>query len=317
TLTHRMESVKFLPPDGFDPNEPHSYGVFTQAAIALPETEAPERSRVYCMAITNDSVSGSTASSWSAAIDQAACGRMVADEDKTDDEDDGQRPRRLIIISAGNVPSEIDLTRSLSQDEYLIEDPAQAWNALTIGGCTDFVNVTDDGYEDWSPVVEAGSLSPHSRTSVNWPHPLSPIKPELVLEAGNRAVNPAQTEILTLGSISLLTTGSDIGGQPLVSFDATSAAAGQAARIAAQLAAEHPDYWPETIRGLMVHSAEWTAPMLRAFDETPAKRDRYRLVRRFGYGVPSFDRANASAQNHLPFISPTPIPPFPLHRTLT
>jgi hypothetical protein len=33
--------------------------------------------------------------------------------------------------------------------------------------------------------------------------------------------------------------------------------------------------------------------------DAPGKRARYELVRRFGYGVPSFERANASAQNHL------------------
>jgi Subtilase family len=37
TLVHRLESVKLLPPEGFDPNQPQSYGVLTQAAVALPE----------------------------------------------------------------------------------------------------------------------------------------------------------------------------------------------------------------------------------------------------------------------------------------
>jgi len=50
---------------------------------------------------------------------------------------------------------------------------------------------------------------------------------------------------------------------------------------------------------MMVRSAEWTAPMLKALGDTPSKRARYELVRRFGYGVPSLERANASAQNHL------------------
>src|SRR6202012_1845297 len=145
-------------------------------------------------------------------------------------------------------------TRLRSQDEYPIEDPAQAWNALTVGGYTDLIDIQDEGYTDWSPIADAGELSPHSRTSVTWPLGLSPFKPELVMEAGNRAVNPGQTEMLTMGSLSLLTTGSDME-QPLVPFDATSAAAAQVARMAAQLSAEHPDYWPETIRALMIHSA--------------------------------------------------------------
>jgi hypothetical protein len=94
-LTHRLESVKFLPPDGFDDSEPQSYGILTQAAVALPEIEAPERPRIYCMAVTNDNVSGATASGWSAALDQAAVGRMIADGDDDENEDvDRWKPSR-------------------------------------------------------------------------------------------------------------------------------------------------------------------------------------------------------------------------------
>ncbi|MEQ1867994.1 MAG: S8 family serine peptidase, partial [Micropepsaceae bacterium] len=88
-LKHRLESVKLLPPNGFDENDPSSYGVLTQAAIALPEITAPMRSRVYCMAVTNENVSGAIPSSWSAALDQAAAGSMIGDEDDA--------PRRLIV----------------------------------------------------------------------------------------------------------------------------------------------------------------------------------------------------------------------------
>lgn len=304
TLRHRLESVKILPPRGFDRSDPHSYGVLTQAAIALPEITAPERSRVFCLAVSNQEVSGSIPSTWSAAIDQAAAGTMTGDEDDA--------PKRLIFISMGNVPPEIDSARIGRQDAYPAEDPAQAWNAITVGGYTDLIDIQDDGYDGWSPVAAAGELSPHSRTSVTWPQGRSPFKPELVLEAGNRAVSPARTEVLTVGSLSLLTTGSDADRMPLVPFEATSAATAQAARMAIRLSAEHPKYWPETIRGLLVHSAEWTEPMLRAFDQSDGKRGNYGLVRRFGYGVPDFDRANASARNHLALISQRQIQPFRL-----
>ncbi len=304
-LAHRLKSVKLLPPADFEINEPKSYGVLTQAGIVMPEIEVPERKRVYCMAITNENVSGSNATTWSAAIDQAASGCMVGDEE------DAERPRRLIVVSAGNVPAEINYAARRPQDEYPIEDPAQAWNALTLGGVTDLIAVRDEGYKSWNPLVAAGELSPHSRTSVTWPQGIAPIKPELLMKAGNRAVNPGLTEILTVGSLSLLTTGHE-AELPLVSFDATSAAAAQAARMAARLTAEHPAYWPETIRALMIHSAEWTQPMLDAIDARPNKRDRYELVRRFGYGVPDFDRANASANNHLAMIAQTEIQPFRL-----
>src|SRR5439155_26312430 len=87
TLRHRLESVKVLPPAGFDANDPRSYGVLTQAAVARPEIQAPDRGRVFCMAVTNDNVSGATASSWSAAIDQAAVGRMLGDGEDADVEE--------------------------------------------------------------------------------------------------------------------------------------------------------------------------------------------------------------------------------------
>jgi Subtilase family len=302
-LLHRLESVKILPPFGFDPTEPQSYGILTQAGLVLPEIEAPERKRAYCLAVTNDNVSGATASSWSAAIDQAAAGCMVADEGED------ERPRRLIVISSGNVPAETTFALLEPQDNYPIEDPAQAWNALTVGGYTDLIAVRDDGYADWSPMVAAGEISPHSRTSVTWLQGVAPYKPELVFEAGNRAVNPGRTEVLTMGSLSLLTTGHD-ATLPLVPFEATSAAAAQGARMAARLMALNPGFWPETIRALMVHSAEWTQPMVAAIDATLNKRERYQLIRRFGYGVPDFDRANASAINHLAMIAQSKIRPF-------
>ena len=299
-LKHRLESVKFLPPQGFDPAQPQSYGVLTQAAIALPEISAPDRPRVYCMAITNEDVSGSRPSSWSASVDQAANGSMLGDDEDA--------PKRLIVVSGGNVPAHIDMRHIRPQDEYPIEDPAQAWNALTVGGYTDQNVIRETGYEDWSAMVTVGDLSPHSRTSVTWPS-TAPFKPEIVMEGGNRAVNLAGTEALTMGSLSLLSTGRDANA-PLVPFEATSAAAAQAARLAARLYADHPDYWPETIRGLIVHSAEWTDRMRALFGGRLGKRERAELVRRFGYGVPDYDRATASASNHLALFAQAELQPF-------
>ncbi len=145
-LTHRLESVKVLPPRGFDPTEPQSYGVVTQTAVALPEIAAPERARVFCMAVTNENVSGSIPSAWSAAVDQAAAGTMAGDEPDA--------PKRLIVLSAGNIPAEIDMRRVKSQDEFPIEDPSQAWNALTVGGYTDLIDIRDEGYRSWTPMAD-------------------------------------------------------------------------------------------------------------------------------------------------------------------
>lgn len=303
-LTHRLETIKLLPPHGFDPSDPRSYGAITQSAISLPEISNADRKRVFCMAVANENVSGAIPSTWSAAIDQAASGTMIGD--------DKSSPRRLFILATGNIPPEIQVSLLAPQDSYPAEDPSQAWNALTVGAYTDLTAISETGYDRWSSVAGVGELSPHSRTSVSWTQGRSPIKPELVFEGGNRALSPAKTEMLTLPSLSLLTTGKDVGSLPLVSFEATSAAAAQATRMATQLTAALPDYWPETVRALMVHSAEWTPAMKKDFAAHAGLRGRYQLVRRFGYGVPDLDRAEASARDHLALIAQAEIQPYRL-----
>ncbi|MEQ1520983.1 MAG: S8 family peptidase [Aestuariivirga sp.] len=306
-LSHRLESVKLLPPQGMDANNPNSYGAITQAAVAMPEITEPERSRVYCMAITNDEVSGAQPSTWSAAIDQAAAGTMIGDDDNA--------PKRLFVLSIGNTEPVLQMVQWVGQDAYPAEDPSQAWNALTVGGYTDLTTIADAGYEGWTTLSEVGELSPHSRTSVGWMPSRSPFKPELVLEAGNRAVSPAREDILSLDSLQMLSTGRDVDRLPLVPFDGSSAAAALAARMAARIAADHPEYWPEMIRALMIHSGEYTTPMRGAFEAQLNLRERYALVRRFGYGVPDFERASASARDHLAMVTQAEIQPFRLQGT--
>lgn len=300
TLTHRLESVKILPPTGFPSTEERFYGAVTQSAIVLPEIRRAERLRVYCMAVSNESVSGDQPSGWSAAIDQAASGSMTGDD---------QRNRRLIILSTGNAPNHIELRRVKSPDEYPVEDPGQAWNALTVGGYTDKAEIRDQGMEDYKPYSKPGNLSPHTRTSTEWSGK-TPFKPDIVMEAGNRAVSPSGRDVLDAESLAVLSTGFDTGQQPLVPFRATSAAAAAAARMAARLMAAHPEYWPETIRALIVHGAEWTEPMKAEFREADSMTERAALIRRYGYGVPTFERASASANNHLALVSQAEIQPF-------
>nr|WP_321361387.1 S8 family peptidase [uncultured Hyphomonas sp.] len=301
-LRHRIESVKVLPPDGFPENDPSSYGSITQSAASIAELNKPERSRVFCLAVTNENVSGARATTWSSAIDQLASGTMQGDDENA--------PRRLFIVSAGNIPAETDPSKIIPQDDCPIEDPAQSWNALTVGGYTNKTDIEENGYETWTPMADAGYLSPFSRTSVTWPLGRSPIKPDIVLEAGNRAINPTNTEALTLDSLGLLTTGEDEAQHPLRPFSATSAAAAQGGRLAAMLSAEHPDLWPETIRALLVHSAEWTPAMLSELNSVGGVMARYPMLRRFGHGVPSFERAAASAANHLALVAQNEIQPF-------
>jgi hypothetical protein len=52
--------------------------------------------------------------------------------------------------------------------------------------------------------------------------------------------------------------------------------------------------------------------MLDAFDGSEGKKENYQIVRRFGYGVPDYDRATASANNHLALFAQAEIQPFKL-----
>jgi Subtilase family len=91
---------------------------------------------------------------------------------------------------------------------------------------------------------------------------------------------------------------------------ATSPATAQATRMAAILMAENATYWPETIRALMVHSAEWTPRMQDRFKTNKGKKKALLLAREFGYGVPNLDRALHSARSDLAIISQATIQPF-------
>jgi Subtilase family len=306
-LRLRLESVKFLAPSGFSDADPRAYGIITQQAIQIPEQSAPETPRVFCMAVTNEDVSGERPTSWSSALDQACAGCMP------DDEGDSQR---LIVVSAGNIPDASNPDDISDPDEFPIEDPAQAWNALAIGGYTEKTElVLEDRLPGWTGVARAGDVSPYSRISTDWDHSLTPIKPELVFEAGNRAINETATEVVAgVDSLSLLTTSKEFVRQPLTTFWATSAATAQAAGMAASIMAEHPDFWPETVRALLVHSAEWTPAMLDRLRACNGKRERTALLRNFGYGVPRLDRALFSARNDLALVAQATIRPFKRER---
>ena len=123
-----------------------------------------------------------------------------------------------------------------------MEDPAQAWNTIAVGGYTDLVNIQEPHFRGYSPLVNAGDISPYTRTSTRWLQGKSPFKPDIVMEAGNRAVSPSRTDAYDADSLALLSTGPNTDVDPLVSFRATSAATAQAARLAARLVARFPDY---------------------------------------------------------------------------
>ncbi|XCB31017.1 S8 family serine peptidase [Arcanobacterium hippocoleae] len=96
----------------------------------------------------------------------------------------------------------------------------------------------------------------------------------------------------------------------LASANATSAAAAQASRLAALVMDKYPAYWPETIRGLLTHSAEWTDTMLQRLKKVNGKTDRKKLLREFGWGVPSENAVLNSGIGAVTLVSQDSFIPF-------
>ncbi len=300
---HRLEGVKFIDPNL--PHEPQNYGAVTVQGVLRPEVTAPNRKRVYVMAITAEGGVHGEPSAWAAAVDNCAFGAEEEDETK-----------RLIIISAGNVRNFLgSYLYPATNHDARIEDPAQAWNAVTIGAMTqlDRVLETDPESALLRPLAAAGALSPFSRTSIHWDKHW-PIKPEIVMEGGNVAATP-RGDTQQKDSLELLSTSATLGNRPLAPFNATSAASALAAHLAATIQATYPDLWPETIRGLLVHSARWTDQMLGGLDPHRAfsKLNRARfieLLRCFGFGMPDAGRACHSSQQEVTLLREVELIPY-------
>ena len=293
-LEHGLESVKILPPPGLPANPPELYGAITSDAVGQVEVAAPDRKRTFALSVTAlDARDRGQPSSWSAELDQIASGAL-----------DGQR--RLICVAAGNsAPTNRHLYFANPMTDE-VHDPGQSWNALTVGACTDKVRIDDPDYDGWQPVAPAGDLSPSSTTSVTW-KPKWPIKPDVVIEGGNVALEPGAPNTATVDSLSLLTTNWKPEEATFTYSGETSGATAQAARMAALVQVRYPTLWPETIRGLLVHSARWTRAMLARF---PSKPERSKLLRCYGYGVPSLDRACWSASDSLTLIAQNELQPY-------
>lgn len=130
------------------------------------------------------------------------------------------------------------------------------------------------------------------------------------MEGGNYARSPSG-RVDTCEDLALLTTSLDPTGRLLTWSSDTSAATAQAARLAAILMADYPDLWPETIRGLLVHSADWTDEMNRQMPGS-LEADRHKRLRCFGYGVPNLDRARYTVENRVSLVHQGTIQPYKL-----
>lgn len=302
-LTHWLESAKILPPPNLGANPKHLWGYYTAEGISRAEIQAPTRKRIICMAVTaTDDRKGGLPSSWSGKIDELASGY----DDDT---------RRLIIVSAGNVEGSSEwLNYPDANKTNEVHDPAQSWNALSVGAFTNKTLITDPTFRSYRPIADAGNLSPFSTTSLTWNSRQWPIKPEVLFEGGNVAKGPNDS-VFPADDLSLLSTYHDPQIAHFMAFNATSAASAQAAWMAARIQAEYPDAWPETIRALIVHTASWTEAQKRSFLLNETKASYAKLLRICGYGVPNLERALSCANNTLTLISQQELQPFDKHAT--
>jgi hypothetical protein len=310
TLRHRLESVKLLHDSKTQFHDPEVYGVVTAEAFAAPEAANPRR-RVFCFPITARGDGPGTPSLWSAALDALAVGTDIGRSD------DGlallgppsSKATRLVVVAAGNVSGTYEIDYRQKSDLSPICDPAQAWNVLTVGAATDLTAVPDHAdFAGWRPLAAAGDISPHSRTGVIAGGKSWPAKPDVCMEGGN---------VLTDGVdfhdrhplLSVLTTGHHDDDE-LVSMNATSAATAQVSRLAAMTMAMYPAYWPETVRALLVHHAEWTPTMREVIQNEAGKVKRLALLKRYGWGVPDEQAVLTSSRSAVTMVVQDEFVPF-------
>lgn len=300
-LEHRLESVKLLNSDGSNGSDPQLHGFLTTEATMRPVVSAPTRKRVFSMAITaKDNRDQGRPSAWSATLDRLAY-----------DADSQAYDPKLFIVSAGNIKDPnawMEYPDSNSTDG--IHDPAQAWNILTVGAMTKLTRITESDSQGYTAIAESGGISPFSTTSQTW-QPHWPLKPDVMFEGGNAAKDGLGAAWMT--SLSLLTTNFRTNERYFTTTNATSAASALCAKMAAQLMAKYPDLWPESIRGLIVHSAEWTDAMKRMFlpqKGAPKKAQITQMIRHCGFGEPNLERAIWSTENSLTMICEEHLIPY-------
>jgi hypothetical protein len=300
-VDHKLESVKVLGRSGDNKDKP--LGKVTSDAVAIAEIANPNRVRTFSMSLSaNTGTDRGRSSSWSSTLDSLAADYLG----------EGENPR-LFTICSGNIAN--SLTKLMNYPVYNqsqdIHDPAQAWNVITIGAYTKKNTISES--TDYQPLAKAGGLSPYSTTSLVWDSKNAPIKPEVVFEGGNVGID--QYGCAGMQDLDLLTTNHDFSTRHFQAINATSAATALAARFTVQVKTAYPNLWPESIRALTVHSADWTDEMYKLIsakrtDQNIKKGEMSNLTRMVGFGVPNIEKAIKSANNSLSLVIQDELQPF-------
>jgi len=284
---HWLQSSRLLIAPGYGTSSDENYEkwpVLTERAVrSAEEADARVRNRAFVLAITrtmqDPPLDGIAPTLWSQAVDQLAF---------------REGHGRLMIVSAGNARYEQWLALAeqhpLLQLSEKIHQPAQASNALTVGAFTARIELPNDKDYAEARVVatKPGGISPYTSTGLvgnEWP-----IKPDVLFEGGNLAISGTLPDD-TVPTLSALTTSHrHTHGSPVGLMSMTSEASARAGHLAAHIWRLEPQLRPETVRGLIVHSASWSKAMLEDF---PGLNDRLLAS---GYGAPNESLASECAQ---------------------
>ncbi|KJS69017.1 MAG: hypothetical protein JM57_10265 [Comamonadaceae bacterium BICA1-1] len=301
-VQHRLESVKLTPNQGSNAGDDKHHARLFLDGVTTPEAQFGQRRRVFSSAVTaSDYRDFGRPSAWSSTVDSLASDALG----------EGEFPR-LFVLSAGNTNNRTHWAQypaSLSVNQ--IHDPGQAWNALTVGAFTEKTHITEADAAHFNSVAPSGALSPFTSSSSMWSERAWPLKPDVVFEGGNAATDGVNTD--TFASLELLTTNYRPLTRLFWTTNATSAASALCSRMAAQIMAAYPALRPETVRALIVNSAEWTESMLQMYPPSGArctKQEYATLVRHCGWGVPSLERALWSAGNSLSLVVEDAVHPY-------
>lgn len=249
-LAIRLESVVIQPPVGLIDDKLPAERL--TMAVNLVE-EKTTRPRTFCLAMS--------------ATEEGSAGGVATLSSEVDRLSQESGAERLFCVPAGN----LDINTVFGDYQVLNEvsglvTPAQAWNALTVAACT----YLDQVPATHSSLAPAGDLSPWSRTAVAWERDHKPpMKPDVVYEGGNQMYDQVSQDLSQHADLCLLTTDADLTN-PLTLTGMTSAATASVSGLCGRLQAEYPDLWPETIRGLVVHSCEHTEAMVIRAEEALA-----------------------------------------------
>lgn len=293
-ITSDLTSVKMLSANDGERNMPEMYAIVTEDAINIGRNSG---ACILCTAVTDkdNEVLDARASSTSSAIDDSLYNNGACDS--------------VLLISAGNV----ERTGRLQYPDFLylknIQDPAQAWNAITVGAYTKKVAISDPAYRGLKAIAPVDGLSPFSSTSIQWG--ANAIKPEIVMEGGN-AVLGIDDSLDTPDDLSLVVAHSGNGLVPGLfgALNATSAATGLAARLASKIQYYNPKLSALSIRALLIHSAEWTDQMKTLCSDAHGNLNKKMILHSCGYGVPDEKKAIVSSDSRVTFISEDTIKPF-------